>query len=128
MYDWLKKHLPLLITVLVTVSILFFIYACEPKVQSLWRPDIKVNRQGLQLELDQMIGLAQLRMADLDKQEQLRAVILQNALILVQGQPFNPVGLILGIASIYGITSGIRSGTQVVKKKYTIRKVNNGNT
>lgn len=73
-----------------------------------------------------MIGLAQLRMADLEKQEQLRAVILQNALILVQGQPFNPVGLITGIAAIYGIASGASGVTKVVKTAQAKRKVNNG--
>lgn len=126
MYEWIKKHLPLLITVLVTVSVLAYIYGCEPKTQSLQRKGVLINRQELQLEFDQLVGLAQVRMADLDRQEQLRAVILQNALILVQGQPFNPVGLIMGVAGIYGITSGVVSGTKVAKKVIHKRKVNNG--
>lgn len=128
MWDWIKNHLPFLTTLLVTIGVLIFVVACEPKVQSLYRKDIQVNRQELQLELDQMLGLAQLRMADLEKQEQLRAVILQNALILVQGQPFNPVGLITGIAALYGITTGASNVGKSVKKKYTITKVNNGTT
>ncbi len=125
MYEWIKNHLPLLTTISVTIGILLFIYACEPKVQSLYREGTQVNRQELQLELDQMIGLAQLRMADLEKQEQLRAVILQNALILVQGQPFNPVGLITGIAALYGITQASQNTVKVVKNVTQKRKVNN---
>lgn len=128
MYEWIKKHLPLLTTVLVTVSILIFIYACEPKTQSLVYSDKRVNRQELQLELDQFIGLAQIRMVDLDKQEQLRAVILQNALILVQGQPFNPVGLITGVAALYGITQGTQNITKGVKNAKRKRKANSNTT
>ncbi|GAG72429.1 unnamed protein product, partial [marine sediment metagenome] len=58
-----------------------YLYGCEPKTKSLSRPDKLVNRQELQLEFDTIIGLAQLRMLDLDQQEQFRSVILQNALI-----------------------------------------------
>jgi len=126
MYEWIKKHLPLLITGLVTVSVLIFIYACEPKTQSLKREGVFVNRQELQLELKQLAGLAQIRMADLDKQEQLRAVILQNALILVQGQPFNPVGMITGIAALYGLGQAGCNVTKVAKNIAHKRKVKNG--
>lgn len=128
MWQWIKEHAALLITILVTASVLIFIYSCEPKVPSLVSRERTVNRQELQLELDQLIGLAQLRMIDLDKQEQLRAIILQNALVLVQGQPFNPVGLITGVAAIYGITQGGQNITNAVKNKRNKGKVNNGTT
>lgn len=124
----IKKHLTLLITLLVTIGISFYLFACEPKTSSLRQEGKMVNRQELQLELDQFIGLAQLRMVDLDKQEQLRAIILQNALILVQGQPFNPVGLITAVAAIYGVTQGGKNITKVVKERVNKRKVNNGTT
>jgi len=123
--EWLKEHGALLITILVTVGVLFFIYACEPKVSSLWDNGLRINRQELQLELDQLVSLAQLKMVDLDKQEQLRAVILQNALILVQGQPFNPVGLITGVAALYGITTGVSNAGKVAKNIAVKRKANN---
>ncbi|GAI67850.1 unnamed protein product, partial [marine sediment metagenome] len=66
------------------------------------------------------------RMADLDRQEQLRAVILQNALILVQGQPFNPLGLITGVAALYGITQAGQNTVKVAKNIKAKRKANNG--
>lgn len=128
MWQWIKKHAITLIGILVCASFLFYCYSCEPKVHSLTDRTRFVNRQELQLELDQFIGMAQLRMADLDKQEQLRAIILQNALILVQGQPFNPVGIITAIAAIYGVTQGSKNVTKVVKEVKHKRKVNNGTT
>ena len=125
MLEWFKKHATLLITILVTVGLVFYLVACEPKTISLRETNKKVNRQELQLELDQIIGLAQLRMVDLDRQEQLRAIILQNALVLVQGQPFNPVGLITAAAAIYGLTQGGKNISKVVASKHNKGKNNN---
>ncbi len=125
---WIKKHTTIIVTILITFGVLFFLYACEAKTHSLTKTDKLVNRQELQFELDQFISLARIRMLDLDKQEQLRAIVLENALILVQGQPFNPFGLISAVAAIYGLT---KAGSTVSKKvKYTLikRKANNGTT
>lgn len=126
MLQWIKKHWTLLITILITASILIFIFSCESKVRSIADRTRMVNRQELQLELDQLIGMAQLRMVDLDKQDKLRAVVLENALILVQGQPINPLGIITGVAAIYGLTQGSCNITKVIKTKTKKRKVNNG--
>jgi len=123
---WIKKNSTIIITVLVTVIFAVYMYGCEAKTRSLRTPTKLVNRQELQLELDQLIGLAQLRMVDLDKQEQFRSIILQNALVLVQGNPLNPVGLISAVAAIYGITQGSSNITKVVKTGIKKRKVNNG--
>lgn len=126
MWEWIKKNWTLLIAGLFAFGFMFYGYGCEPRVRSLVDRDKMVNRQELQLELDQFIGFAQLRMTDLDKQEQLRAIILQNALILVQGQPLNPVGIITAIAAVYGAMQGSKNVTKVVKEQRIKRKANNG--
>ncbi len=128
MWSWLKKNSTIIITVLVCVGFFLYCYGCEAKTRSLIRTDKRVNRKELQLELDQFISMAQIRMVDLDKQEQLRAVVLQNALILVQGQPLNPLGILTGIAAIYGVTRGGGSVVKTVKNGVKKRKVNNGQT
>ena len=125
MLQWIKKHTTILITVLACVGFTIYCYGCEPKVASLTNRSRLINRQELQLELDQFITMAQIRMVDLDKQDQLRAIVLQNALILVQGQPLNPVGLITAIAAVYGISQGghnVKTAVQTARKK---RKGNN---
>lgn len=126
MFVWIKKHSSTIITVLVTVGFLIYIYGCEPKTKSIIDDGRLINRQELQLELDQVMAIFQLRMVDLDKQDELRAIILQNALILVQGQPLNVLGLLTGIAGIYGVA---QAGTKVstsVKTTLTKRKNQNG--
>lgn len=122
MIEWIKKHKTALIAGLTCIGFLFYCYACEPKVRSLTDSNRLVNRQELQLELDQYIGMAQLRVADLDKQEQLRAIILQNALVLVQGQPLNPVGIITAVAAVFGAMQGGKTITQGVKNARAKRK------
>ena len=120
MWKWIKEHKTLLIGILVCAGFLFYCYACESKVKSLDGSNKLVNRQELQLELDQFIGMAQLRMAALDQQDKLRAIILQNALILVQGQPFNPIGIITAIAAIYGagqVSNKVAKGVKNARAK-----------
>lgn len=126
MLNWLKKHSALIVSVLVTIGFCVFAYSCESKVESLNGGGVQVSRQELQIELDQFISLAQFRMADLDRQDQFKTLLLQNAMILVQGQPFNPAGMLTGLAAIYGIAqAGSNVGRTVnnIRKK---RKVNNG--
>ncbi len=126
MLIWFKKHRTIIITVLVSVGFCFYCYGCEAKVKSLTDNSQLVNRQELQLELDQIITMAQIRLANLDQQEQFKSIVLQNALILVQGQPLNPLGLLSAIAAIYGITQGSSTITKVVKTKVKKKRESNG--
>lgn len=126
MWQWIKDHWKGLITCLITFGVLIYIYGCESKVRSMYDPTRQINRQELQLELDRFMGLVQVRMVSLDKQDQLRALILENALILVQGQPFNPLGILTGIGAIYGATQAGCNITKTIKTTRNKRKVNNG--
>lgn len=123
---WLKEYKTIIVTGLVCFGFIIYCYGCEPKVRSLKERGLFINRQELQLELDQVIGMAQLRMAELDKQEELRAIILQNALILVQGQPLSPFGIITAVAAVYGAAQGTSNISRVIKTGVKKRKVNHG--
>ena len=125
MLQWLKKHRNSIVIVLVTAGMLIFMYACESKVESLNDTRRLVTRVELQIELEHILSLAKVKMVDLDKQDEFRAIILQNALILVQGQPANPVGILTAVAGIYGLLSA--SNTAVKKVKETVKKKRNDN-
>lgn len=126
MLVWLKHNARLLITVLVTAALCVWLYACESKTKSLVEPTRLVNRAELQFELDQFMSMAQLRMLDLDRQDAFRSLIIENSLLLVQGTPFNPVGIITAIAGIYGLTHGASKVVRTVQKSQAKRKANNG--
>ncbi len=124
MLKWIKAKSDMILVVLVTVGVLIFVYACEPKAPSLIDKSIKITRSELQFELEQLMSLAEIRMASFDRQEKLRGMILQNALVLTQGQPFNPIGILTGIASIYGITQATKKTTGAIKNGRAKRKPN----
>lgn len=126
MMTWLKSKSTVIIVVLVTIGFLLYCYGCEPKVTSLWHENKQINRQELQLEFDQLMGIATVRMVELDKQDKIRAIILDNAMILVEGEPFNPLGLITAIAAVYGIKQGGSNITKVVKEARKKKQENNG--
>ncbi|MBA7695460.1 hypothetical protein ES703_104088 [subsurface metagenome] len=70
--------------------------------------------------------MAQIKMADLDRQDELRAIVLQNALILVQGQPLNPVGILTAVAGIYGLLTVSKTAVKTVKNTLEKKRSNNG--
>ena len=125
MLNWIKNHSAIIIASLVSIGLILFMYGCEPEVNSLIYNGKRVNRSELQYELSSLVALAEVRMLDLDKQDQLRAIILQNALIIVSGQPYNPVGIITAFAAVYGLTQGGTNITKVVKNTINKRKGNN---
>lgn len=126
MIDWIKNHKATLMGVLVSAGFLFYSFACTPTAESLLDKHRRVNRQELQFELNQLIGMAEIRMLDIEQQEKLRAIVLQNALILVQGQPLNPLGLLTGLASIYGVAQASSNVTRVVKTARDKKRNNHG--
>ena len=127
MLKWIKDKSDIILVVLVSVGFALFVYGCEPKEQSLLNKGMKVTRAELQFELDQLMSLAEIRMASFDRQEKIRSMILQNALMLTQGQPFNPIGILTGIATLYGITQATKKTSGVIKHVRDKRKAN-GNT
>lgn len=115
MLNWLSKNKYKILTWCVTGFVLFYMYACEPKVRSLNNSKRFVNRAELSAELNHIIDTADIRFASLDRQDKLRAIILNNALVIVQGQPFNPAGLITAILSVYGITQAAKNTSGAIK-------------
>lgn len=125
MKTWLKKNWKAVLIGVTTVLLMLFYIGCQARTKSLTDPKRLITRGELQIELNNVLATAELRMTDLDKQEAIRSLILQNALVLASGQPLNPVGIISAVAAIYGLTT---AGGQVIKsvsKTISKRKVNN---
>ena len=125
MLNWLKLNYRIVLAFLTVVFMTVYLYSCQPTVMSIEDNGRQVTRGELQVELTRVITLAELRFADLEKQERLRELILQNALILASGSVLDPVGIITGVAAIYGIASAGGSITRTVKNGIKKAKVNN---
>jgi len=126
MWDWFKKNHTTIITIVVSICFVFFMYSCESSVKGILDPNVKVNRAELQVELDRINSMAAVRIASLDQQDKFRQLLFENALVLAAGSPFSPVGLLTGIAAIYGLVSAGSSTVKTIKNNVINPKVNNG--
>ena len=126
MWNWIKDNHRGIITGVVTVVLCIYLYSCESQVKSLDGSNRLINRAELQLELDTFITQVEIRTMSLDRQDAFRNLIIQNGLALVQGTPFNPVGLITAIAGIYGTAHAASKVVRTAKKSQAKRKANNG--
>ena len=123
MKEWLKKNWKAILIGVTTVLLMLFYIGCQARTQSLSDPKRLVSRGELQIELNNVLATAELRMADLDKQEAIRSLILQNALVLASGGTLNPVGIISAIAAVYGLAT---AGQKVVNTFSNGIKKNSG--
>jgi len=112
------------IGVIVCIALAIWLVSCESQVRSIIDPTKKVNRNELQAEADYTLSLIADRMEDLSRQDELKKLLLQNALLFSEAGTINPYGLIVGIAGILGIGATVDN----VRKRQTIKKLENGNS
>jgi len=124
MLEWFKSHKTALIGYLICIGVMFYVYACEPKTKSLTNNGTLVTEPELQAELDHFIATAEIRFASLERQRKLRQLVLNNALVVVEGQPFNPVGLITGILALYGTAQAAKNTKGAITNARVKRKSN----
>lgn len=125
MKTWLTKHWPSILCLAFGLFLIFYGQSCVSKVPSLLDPSRKVTRAVLDLELKQLIDLAALRKISLDRQDQLKRLVAENAIILIQGSPANPLGILTGVLGIYGLAQGSKNITTVVKNGIAKKKAKN---
>jgi len=82
---------------------IFWAYGCEPKTTSMLDPERKVDRSELTAELEILLARHGGRIKDLDRQVEIRNVLLEQSLIIAQGGTVNPFGVITAALAILGI-------------------------
>ena len=125
LWELVKKNHRGIITIVVSVLVVVYFQACQTTTQSLTDSTKRVSRAELQLELDTLIKKAEIGVADLDRQDAIKELILQNALMLASGGSLNIVGVLSGIAALYGVASAGSTVVSTVKKN---RKANGSST
>ena len=107
------------ISVLITIAFLLYFFGCESKVRSVTNPERKITRSELQLELDTLVSKCEIGFSQLDKQDEIRNLILQQALIAANATSFNPIGLITSLGTVLGIGATVDN----VRKRKEIKKI-----
>ena len=95
------------IAVIIAASISIWLYGCDSQVPSMMDPAKKINRAELELESDYLIGQVKMKLADLDKQDEIKILMLEQALIFGESGTFNPAGLLNTLISIGAISFGL---------------------
>lgn len=89
------------------IIVLFWTYGCTSTVQSVIHPDQLIGRAELANELKYLVGLAEARASELDRQDVIKQSLLDAANIIGTSGNINPSGLINILATIGAVSFGL---------------------
>lgn len=98
-----------IIAVIIIIGFLAWLYGCESKVQSIAHPEIQVNRAELQAEITAFNAQAKAKISNLDKQDEIKAALLNELAVQTNAGTFNPIGLANSILTIGALGIAIDS-------------------
>lgn len=102
-WAFIRHNQGMFIGVLLAIAVFTWTYGCESKVRSITNPIVIVNRGELQIEVDNFIAQAELRFADLDRQDQVKSTLFNTAIEFMQGGNVNPAAVAIVIGNILGL-------------------------
>lgn len=91
------------IAIIIAAGMLIWFYGCESKVPGIKDPEKQVTRTELQMEIDQLLDMAEYRYTQLDQQDQIKEALLTHAMLVAQGGTINPIAVVTAIAGVLGI-------------------------
>lgn len=91
------------ISAVLCLSLIVWFWGCESQVQSVVDPARKINRDELTAEVDFFLASAEIRFKDLDRQDEFKQYVLNQALLYGQTGTLNPVGIVATLAGILGV-------------------------
>jgi len=106
MLDYFKKYYVQICTAFLLCFVLWAAYGCEPKTRSLIQPRHKVNAKELQVELETLVGMYNIRIDDLKKKLELQQWFFEQAGQFATTGTANPVGVLMSLLSVMGIGAG----------------------
>jgi hypothetical protein len=110
---WLNDQHWFIIASIILVGLFFWVFGCESQCKSLIDPAKQVTRGELKAEIEYLAGIADVRIADLDKQDQIKQELLNAVNIIGTGGTINPAGLVNLAASIGAIAWGLNRNQQL---------------
>lgn len=110
------------IAVLLICGLLIWFYGCDSKVASLTRANVQVNRGELELEIQTLQGLVELRYQNLKRQDMLKQTLINQALVIGATGTLNPIGLMTALAALLGTGATIDN----VRKRKEIKTLTSG--
>lgn len=109
------------VTAIIALGIWF--YGCESKVPSLRDPTKHLTREELKIEVDNFLAQATYRYQQLDQQDEIRRLILEQAVLFGQTGTFSSLGALNLLVSIAAVGSALDSRRKL--KSVTAQKFAN---
>jgi hypothetical protein len=97
------------IAISIIIAAAIWLYGCEPKTMSLLDPAKQITRAELEAESALLIARINTAQSDLQKKEQVKKTILDQAAIFSTTGQFNPIGALNGIISVFAVGSALDS-------------------
>lgn len=97
------------IAALILVILGFYFIGCQSTVDSMIDSNKKVTRAELQTESDFLIAQVRNKLESLDRQDEIRRLISDQASLFASTGSFNPVGLVNLAVSIFAVGSALDS-------------------
>jgi len=106
------------IAVLLCSALVLWIYGCDSTVPSIIDPTKQVNRWELEAEADYLIGQLNAKLVTLDRQDEVKRLLLDQAVMFSQTGTFNPLGLVNLLATVGAVSFGLDRNRRysVIKK------------
>lgn len=98
----------------------FYFMGCQSTVDSMIDPNKKVTRNELQTEADFLIAQVRNKLESLDRQDEIRRLISDQASLFATTGSFNPMGLVNLAVSVFAVGSALDSRRKL--KAATIEK------
>lgn len=123
LWTFTKKELGQIIAVFLGAILCLYLYSCESRVMSLEYPGQKISREELSVEYNKSMGMFSVRFKQLDRQDEFKRILIENAVIVSNTGTLNYQGAINTVLAILGIGAIADN----VKKRLDIKKLNNAN-
>ncbi len=94
-------------------GVLFWTYGCESEVDSMLNSGEKVNRAMLLAECEYLISDVQNRVADLNRQDEIKQALLDSVNVLGTSGNINPSGILNLAATIGAISFGLNRNQKI---------------
>ncbi len=105
------------ITTTLVCLVLIWVYACESKVPSILNPSKKVTRLDLKAELDNYLAVADIRFAQLNRQDELKQTLFEHTTLWATTGAINPLGVLLSLGALLGVGSATDNVRKRIKDK-----------
>lgn len=116
----IKTEYAQILATIVAIGVIIFGISCISTVQSPWESGIRLNRDQLRSQTEYYLSQVEIAYQELDRQDELKALLFDRLALFTQTGTFNPAGIIPTVVAILGIGAV----TDNVRKRRTISKNN----